>query len=100
VPDVGPVLLTEIRGGNQMGLAKKLVEPRTRVEPVSVNGSFGLWIVGAPHVVLFQDRFGRVDEMRTRFAGNVLVWQRGDLTLRLEGELTRQRALELARSLR
>jgi hypothetical protein len=41
-----------------------------------------------------------MQQFTTRLAGNVLVWTRGDLTLRLEGNLTRQRALELARSIR
>ena len=53
---------------------------------------------GAPHVVMFQTRSGRVQEFTTRLAGNVLVWTRGDLTLRLEGELTKERALQLARA--
>lgn len=100
VRGVGPVLLMEVRGANQLDLAKKLAGQGTRLEEVSVNGAFGLWIEGAPHVVLFQDRSGRVRELTTRLAGNVLLWTRGDLTLRLEGELTKARALELARSIR
>jgi hypothetical protein len=58
-----------------------------------------MWIRGAPHVVMFRTRSGRVQDFTTRLAGNVLVWTRGDLTLRLEGELTKKRALELARSI-
>jgi hypothetical protein len=100
VPDVGTVLLTEMRGGNQMGLAKKIVDRQTNVTSVSVNGSFGIWITGAPHVFLFEDQTGRVQEVTTRLAGNVLVWEQDGLTLRLEGELTKARALELARSIR
>jgi hypothetical protein len=69
------------------------------VDEVSVNGAFGLWISGARHVVVFRGRTGRFHELQTRMAGNVLVWTRGNLTLRLEGDLTKQEALELARSI-
>jgi hypothetical protein len=100
VPGVGSVLLTEIAGSRQLDLAKKFAGPTTNVDAVSVNGAFGLWIEGAPHVVTFEDRSGRIQQFTTRLAGNVLVWTRGDLTLRLEGELTKKRALEIARSVR
>jgi hypothetical protein len=99
VPDAGPVLLTEIRGRDQLDFAKKFSGSATRVDAVSVNGAFGIWLQGAPHVVTFQDRRGRIRQFTTRLAGNVLVWTRGDLTFRLEGKLTKQRALELARSI-
>ena len=100
VPGSGAVLLTEIPGRNQLDWAKKFSSSRTRIEQVSVNGAFGMWLEGAPHVVTFTDRAGRVQQFTTRLAGNVLVWTRGDLTLRLEGKLTKERALELARSIR
>jgi hypothetical protein len=99
VPDAGPVLLTEIRG-RQFGFAKKLVQPRTRMEEVTVNGFFGLWIEGAAHVIIFEGRSGRIQEVATRLAGNVLVWEQNGLTLRIEGELTKAQALKLGRSLR
>ena len=35
-----------------------------------------------------------------RLAGPTLVWRRGDLTLRLEADVTKSRALEIARSVR
>jgi hypothetical protein len=98
-PDAGSVLLTEIRGRGQLDWAKKFSTPRTRIEQVTVGGAFGMWLQGAPHVVTFTDRSGRVQQFTTRLAGNVLVWTRGDLTLRLEGKLTKRRALELARSI-
>jgi hypothetical protein len=99
VPDAGPVLLIEIRGRDQFGFAKKFAGSGTGFDEVSVNRNYGLWIRGAPHVVMFHTRSGRVEEFTTRLAGNVLVWTLGDLTLRLEGDLTKQRALELARSI-
>ena len=98
VPGAGSVLLTEIRGRNQLDFAKKFSSSETRVEAVTVNGAFGLWLAGGPHVVTFTDG-GRLHQFTTRLAGNVLVWTNGDLTLRLEGKLTKQRALALARTI-
>jgi hypothetical protein len=98
--DVDSLLLTEIAGSRQLDFAKKFSSPATNVDAVVVNGAFGLWIQGAPHVVAFEDPSGRFQQFTTRLAGNVLVWTRGDLTLRLEGKLTKQRALEIARAVR
>jgi hypothetical protein len=63
-----------------------------------VNGAFGLWLVGGPHVLRYEQR-GRFAEIETRLAGNTLLWLAGGRTLRIEGELTRAQALRLARSL-
>ena len=98
VRGAGPVLLSEVRGLRQFDFVKKVIQPATRVDETSVIGRFEIWLEGAPHVVMFQGRSGRFRELRTRLAGNVLIWTRGDLTLRLEGELTKERALELAAS--
>jgi hypothetical protein len=98
VRGAGTVLLTEI-SGRQVDFAKKFADGATRVDPVAVNGQYGLWLQGAPHVVAFADPSGRFQQFTTRLAGNVLVWTRGGLTLRLEGKLTKERALELAASI-
>jgi hypothetical protein len=62
------------------------------VEPVDVDGAPGLWLKG-PHVVI---------ELSTqpRLSGNVLLWERDGLLLRLEGKLTLEQALRIARSMR
>ena len=99
VPGAGPVLLSEVDGRHQFDFSKKLAAPATRVDEVAVNGEFALWIEGAPHVVMFQARSGHVRELTTRLAANVLIWTRGNLPLRLEGRLTKERALEPAGSI-
>lgn len=84
------VLLNQIPDG---GFAKKATIESTRIEPVRVNGRDGYWLAGQPHVLDLPAR-------PPRFAGNVLIWTRGNLTLRLEGPLSKSRALELARTIR
>ncbi|TML26243.1 MAG: hypothetical protein E6G26_12165 [Actinobacteria bacterium] len=86
------LLLAELRG-DQMGFSKKFVGPTTHIEEVPL-GEFGLWLSGAPHVLVWQ--FGNV---QTRLAGNVLLWLQSGVTYRLEGQLTKGQMLALARQI-
>lgn len=92
------VVLTEARG--ELGMAKKFASPQTRLEPVMVNDHSGMWISGAPHVVMYFDSQGRGIAKNVRIAGNTLVWAYGSVTLRIEGPLTQAQALSLASSIR
>lgn len=83
-------LLMELQGDEQ--LLKKVADQRARIQSVSVNGYPGVWIEGAPHGLFLPGGEGRL-------AGNTLIWVREGVTYRLEGELTRARALALARTL-
>ena len=94
-----PVVLSEFRATG-IDLLKKVAGPTTRVAPVRVDGSPGLWIEGAPHELLFVSDGEGVLSVPVRVRGNVLLWQRGDLTLRLQGRLSRDDALRVARSMR
>jgi sigma-70-like protein len=85
--------LTALRTGvDARVLVQKLVPPGTSVEEVDVDGSPGYWISGAPHAV---ER-----DAVMRLAGNTLLWQQGDVTLRLEGAPDLPTALAVARTLR
>lgn len=86
------VLYAELRG-DQMGFTKKFVGPTTHVEEARI-GEWGLFLSGAPHVVMWDD--GRVE---TRLAGNVLIWLSQGATYRLEGELTKEQMLKLGRQI-
>jgi hypothetical protein len=87
------VLLSEGNTGSSVFL-KKLASSATRATAVPVGRDLGVWLSGAPHVVYFPGA-------PPRLAGNVLIWQHGPLTLRLEGRnLTETGALELAAALR
>jgi hypothetical protein len=92
------VVLTEAR--SELGLMKKVASQRTRIEPVRVNDHDGLWIAGAPHVVMYFDSQGRGQARNLRVAGNTLVWAVGSVTLRIEGPLTQAQALSLASKIR
>lgn len=91
--DGEPVLLSEF--GYGAGFIKKVVGGAGGgVEWTDVNGATAAWIPG-PHNVYLPG-----GTLPPRLAGNVLVWERGAVTYRLEGRsLTKSAALELARSL-
>lgn len=79
---------------------KKLAGPETRVEPVSVDGSPGVFLSGESHFLFLLDEYGRIVEESARLARDVLIWESGGVAYRLEGELEREEALRLAGSLR
>jgi len=81
-----PVLLSEFNGSF---FIKKVVGGETQIENVRVGPDPGLWVEGARHVF-------RMPSRAPRMAGNVLIWTHGELTLRLEGRLTKAEALRLA----
>jgi hypothetical protein len=96
--DVG-LLVTEFRGQPTPEFLKK-VTTLGMVEEVTVGGEPGYWFSGEPHFFSYRDAAGNLRDEQTRLAGNTLVWQRGELTLRIEGELSRQEALRIAESMR
>ena len=78
----------------------KLAGPDTTIERVTVDGEPGYWLAGAQHGLFYEDPSGGVREAPARLAGNALVWRRGEQTLRLEADITKERALAIARSVR
>jgi Domain of unknown function (DUF4367) len=96
--DVG-LLITEFQGQPTPEFLKKVTTMGV-VEQVTVGGEPGYWFSGEPHFFTYQDAAGTLREEQTRLAGNTLIWQRGDLTLRLEGELPKEEAIRIAESMR
>ena len=94
------LLLTEFRASIQADLIKKFVSEATVFEPATVNGGQGFWIAGAPHELAFVDKDGAVNEDTIRLAGNVLVWEQGKLTIRMEGRFSKEQALSFAITIR
>jgi hypothetical protein len=93
-------LVVEARGTIDEALFAKAAGPGTRVEPVTVNGGRGYWLEGAPHVFFYRDPNGAVVNDTLRLAGNTLVWVQDGVTIRLEAQVTKDRALLLAATFR
>jgi hypothetical protein len=93
------LLVSQFRGRENVDLVKKAVERDTMITPVYVNGEPGYFISGGTHF-LYVTRGGVVRDEPVRLARQVLLWQHGPLTLRLEGDLRLGEALRIARSFR
>ncbi|HSF60439.1 MAG TPA: hypothetical protein VLA69_01975 [Gaiellaceae bacterium] len=94
------VAQTPLHSVDEILFLKKLATPETKVEGVDVDGAPGFLLTGEPHFVLLVNPVGEVVEETARLARDVLVWERDGVAYRLEGDFSRDEALELARSLR
>jgi hypothetical protein len=91
------VLVTETPGSVDPIFVKKLIGMGSQVDSITVNGVPGLWISGKPHVIIWSDD-GAFRQQTVRLVGDVILWNRGGLLLRIEGARTQAEALRLARS--
>jgi hypothetical protein len=81
-------------------LVEKTLTLETTLEHVTVNGEPGLWIEGPRHEFLYSTPELDAAKDTQRLAGNTLLWRRGPLTLRIEGDLSKSEALRIAESMR
>jgi hypothetical protein len=93
------VLVTEARGSVNENFFGKTVGPGVTIEPVTADGHQGWWISGQPHTFFFDDGTGNPRFETLRLATNTLIIDEGGTIVRIEGDLTRQQALDLAASL-
>ena len=93
------LLVSQFRGSGVSVFIKKFAGPGTTIAPVVVNGSQGYFISGAKHFV-YQQPNEVIREERVRLARDVILFEAGALTVRVEGDLTRAQALRIARSFR
>ena len=91
-------LVATLPGTLDEGTFGKLGTAGFDVRAVEVGGAPGYWISGGPHAFLYTDADGVAREVRV--AEDTLVWQRGDTIVRIEGDLTLERAQEIAAMLR
>jgi hypothetical protein len=91
------LLMTQSPGS---AFAEKMLQPESETERTDVDGRPAIWFFGEEHFFVFRDRRGALQEDTGRLVGNTLLWQLGDLTVRIEGDLSKEQALEIARSVR
>jgi hypothetical protein len=95
LPGVG-ALLAVFPGRVEEPLLEKVLGPGTTYERVGVGGRLGVWLSGAPHLLMYVGPDGQVREDELRLAGNTLIWTVGPHTYRLESALDRDAAIALA----
>ena len=93
------VLITEARGGINDQFFGKMLGPDATIEPVTVAGHHGYWVAGSPHVFIFLDANGNFRNETMRLASNTLILDEGGTVVRVEGNLTKAQAIEIATSL-
>ena len=92
------LVLTQFRARIEDDFVYKAVGPRTRVERLTVRGEPAVWLAGEPHGFVFVTRGERIADDAFYLARNTLIWQSGEMTLRVEGDLTREQASTIARA--
>jgi hypothetical protein len=75
----------------------KSLGPEVEARAITVRGSEGFWIEGAPHLIFYEDEDGSREQ--ARLAANVLAWEEDGVTHRIETTLGLEAALALAESL-
>lgn len=93
------VLVSAVRGTLDSQVLGKTLAQATRVQRLRIDGGPALLVTGAPHIVVLFRRGNALDATYTRLAGTTLLWQRGDLLVRVEGDLPGPRLVAIARSL-
>jgi hypothetical protein len=66
---------------------------------VDAGGTVPAIWVARPHPVLYTDRDGTLRDESARLAGTTLIWEKDGITYRVEGDLTQERAIEIAESM-
>ncbi len=90
-------LLTQFTGELDRNTIGKLAADGTTIDRIEVRGHRGLWLEG-DHLFYLYRSDGLVIEETVRMSDSALLWQEGDVTLRLESGLSRRETLRLARS--
>jgi hypothetical protein len=93
------IVITQLQGRLTPYLAK-FIPPGTSLDRLTIEGARALWIHGALHQYAYADRTGAIRTDSVRSAGDVLLWRRGDLLVRIEGARSRQQAVAIARAAR
>lgn len=93
------VLITEANGKVDANYFGKMLGTEATLEDVTVNGHPGYWISGTPHGFFFTDADGNFRNETFRLASNTLIFDDNGIIVRIEGDLTKAQALEIATSL-
>jgi len=95
----GAGLVIEEFVGDGRTMVRKYLSDRTVAEPVDVNGNPGVYLSGGTHLVFYEDPSGLDVQAEGRTVGRALIFQHGELTIRIEGNLSRDRMVAIARTL-
>lgn len=99
--DAVRLLITQFPGRvGDPALLKKLTGQATVVDRLVLDGDPAVWLEGGPHAVLFVAPDGTIRDDQGWLAGNTLLVDRDGVTVRVEGAVDREDAVDLVRALR
>jgi hypothetical protein len=94
------LLITQFPGRvGDPALVKKLTGRATVVDLFRLDGNAAVWLEGGPHAVLFVTADGMVRDDQGWLAGNTLLVDGDGTTIRVEGSLDRDDAIDLVRAM-
>ena len=93
------LVVTEFRADIDPGVFEKMVHEGTTVLVTQVNGEQAWWVSGGQHFFFYTDADGHPVDTTVRLVGNVLFWEDGGLTFRVEGAPDLDAALAVAEAL-
>jgi hypothetical protein len=103
LPEVGEtgvgLLISQFDGTTNDSFIQKQLGRDTTIELVEVYGQRAFWLTGAPHVFYYEHPNGDIYEEAIRLAGNVLLWEAGGKTLRIETTLGLAEAVRIAEAM-
>jgi hypothetical protein len=91
-------IFTQTPGRLTGGMVQKIIDQGTTVERVAV-GDGGYWLSGRPHEFVWETVEGEFASATRRTVGDTLVWLDDGILRRLESDLGRDAALEIAASI-
>jgi hypothetical protein len=94
-----PDLLVMLVQASVTPFIQKSVGAGAKLERFRIDGDPAYFISGAEHGVAFGQPGGDVRYDPQRLAGNTLLLERGGTLIRIEGDLSRERAVDIARSI-
>jgi hypothetical protein len=92
------LLIQEFTGDGRVAV-KKYVSSSVRARPVTIGSEEGVFLDGGDHYLFYTDPTGADIYEDGRLVGNALIFTRGELTIRLEGDLPLERMVAIAESL-
>lgn len=98
VTGTGRLFVTELRA-HAFPVIYKLIASGTRRRTLHLGHGPAVYVYGAPSELLVLERSGGTLTLNRHRTGDVLVWQRGPLTILIEGSRSLSEALTTARSL-
>lgn len=93
-------LLVQEFKGNGQDVVRKYLTSGSRARPVRIGSNEGVFLSGGDHYLFYTDPTGAERYEYGRLVGNALIFSRGPLTIRLEGDLPLRRMVAIATSLR